>query len=384
MRRPSSRWVMGIVGFGLVLSVLLGWGAIARYARAAQFLQRLAHPPSADAIALSAPKVTSQDVTIAGEHGPIRARLYFRADRPKGTGIVVAHGVHYQGIDERRLVPFARGLAESGLTVLTPELTDLADYRITSSGVGVIRDSVRYLATNSEHVTGDRVGLLGFSFAGGLSLVAAEDPETSRALSFVTSVGGHHDLRRVLRFLIHNEIETPKGIVHMPAHEYGLVVLVYGNLEHFVPEADLLSMRAAFKAWLKEDRKAAREFAEARTTPEADALWQLLESGKLQSLAPQLDALLESQHDELDALSAAGKLARITVPVYLLHGSHDSVIPPSETDAAGLELDAAEHQELAVAGHLALVSPLLEHVEVSKSAGLGDELALVSFMAQLL
>ena len=374
---------MGVVGFGLILSVLFGWGPIARYARAAQFLQRLSHPPSADAVALTAPKVVSRDVSIAGERGPIRARLYFRADQPRGAGIVVAHGVHYQGIDERRLVPFVRGLAESGLTVLTPELTDLADYRITSSGVSVIRDSVRYLA-DSGQVTGDRVGLLGFSFAGGLSLVAAEDPETSRLLSFVTSVGGHHDLRRVLRFLIHNEIETPKGIVHTPAHEYGLVVLVYGNLEHFVPETDLPAMRAAFKAWLKEDRKAAREFAQARSTPEADHLWQLLESGKLQSLAPELDALLESQREQLSGLSAVGKLAQITVPVYLLHGSHDSVIPPSETDAAGLELDAAEHQALAVAGHLALVSPLLEHVEVSKSAGLGDQLALVSFMAQLL
>ncbi|HEY0468768.1 MAG TPA: hypothetical protein VGC79_31455 [Polyangiaceae bacterium] len=49
---------------------------------------------------------------------------------------------------------------------------------------------------------------------------------TAEHLSFVTSVGGHHDLRHVLRFLIHNEIETPSGIAHSQAHEYGLVVLV--------------------------------------------------------------------------------------------------------------------------------------------------------------
>ena len=64
------------------------------------------------------------------------------------------------------------------------------------------------------------------------------------------------------------------------------------------------------------------------------------------------------------------------IPVYLLHGAHDNVIPPSETDAAGLELGDARH--------VALVSSLIEHVEVNKSAGLGDEFALVSFMAQLL
>ena len=370
MNRSSLRWVV----VGLLGVLLIGWSPGVRFVRAARFLQRMSHQPTAAEPA--APRIVTQEVSIDGRGGPIRARLYFRADQPIGEGIVVAHGVHYQGIDEHRLVPFARGLAESGLTVLTPELSDIADYRITASGVGVLEDAVHYLAANREHVLGERVGLLGFSFAGGLSLVAAQDERTAEQLSFVTSVGGHHDLRRVLRFLIHNEIETPHGLVHLQAHEYGLVVLVYGNLEHFVPASDLAPMRAGFKAWLREDRKAAREAAQAASTPEAMALWQLLETGRLQALAPQLDALLEAQQARLSALSSAGHLAELRVPVYLLHGAHDNVIPASETDAANLELGAAEH--------LALVSPLIEHVEVSKTAALGDEISLVSFMAKLL
>jgi len=371
MRRLRLQWAVVV---GLFLVALLGWRPAARYLRAAEFLRHLSAPKGA--AAAPAPVVLTRELSIPGERGPIRARLYFRADQPCGEGIVVAHGVHYQGIDEGRLVPFARGLAESGLTVLTPELAELADYRITDSGVGVIRDSVRWLAEDREHVRHESVGLLGFSFAGGLSLVAAEDPTTAEYLSYVTSVGGHHDLRHVLRFLVHNEIETPNGIMPLKAHEYGLVVLLYGNLEQFVAKADLEPMRAGLKAWLHEDRKAAREFAKARTTPEANQLWELLEAGKLQSLAPRFDALLEAQQAQLASLSAAGKLANIPVPVYLLHGAHDNVIPPSETDAAALELGAARH--------VALVSPLIEHVEVSQSAGLGDQFALVSFMAQLL
>jgi acetyl esterase/lipase len=369
MRKPNRRWVIGVVA---LLSLLgIAWAPVARHVRAAEFLSQLAQKP-----APSTADVGSEDVTLPGKDGPIRARLYFRRGHAPGPGIVVAHGVHYRGIDERRLVPFVRALAQSGLTVLTPELRDLADYRITASGVDVIRSAVRYLPTRTDHVAPGKVGLLGFSFAGGLSLVAVEDPETASRVSSVTSVGGHHDLRRVLRFLIHNEIETPSGVVHQKAHDYGLVVLVYGNLEHFVPAVDLPAMRAGFQAWLHEDQKAAREAARARTTPEAEKLWQLLEKQQLQTLGPDLDALLERQRGELSSLSAAGHLRDLHVPVYLLHGSHDSVIPPSETDAASLELDGAEHQ--------ALVSPLLEHVEVSKTAGLGDKLALVSFMARLM
>jgi dienelactone hydrolase len=368
MRRVSLRW---LVVLGACLALLgLGWGPVTRHVRAAQFLQTLAAKPAA------ASGIQTEGVTILGAGGPIRGRLYFRAGQPPGAGIVVAHGVHYQGIDEGRLVPFARALAEAGYTVLTPELADVADYRITADGVNVIGDAVQYLAARRDHVASGRVGLLGFSFAGGLSLVAARDPATAEHLSFVTSVGGHHDLRRVMRFLVHNEIETPHGIVAQPAHEYGLVVLVYGNLERFVPEQDVPAMRAAFKAWLHEDRKTAREAAEARVSPEAELIWELLETQQLQMLAPELDQILESQRAELAALSSAGHLQNISVPVYLLHGSHDSVIPPSETDAAALELRGVEHR--------ALVSPLLEHVEVSKTAGITDKLALVSFMAKLM
>ena len=371
MRKPSARWAVVV---GLCLLTFVGWSPAMRHVRAVQFLQRLSGP--APATSAPATLVQREDLTIPGKAGPIRARLYFRAGAPARGGIVVAHGVHYRGIDEKRLIPFANALAESGLAVLTPELSDIADYRITPSGVAVLQDSVRYLAARRDRVESERVELLGFSFAGGLSLVAAQAPDVAERLTSVTSVGGHHDLRRVLRFLIHNEIETPSGVVKSQAHEYGLVVLVYGNLEHFVPAADVPAMRTGFQAWLQEDRPRAREAAKARTTPEAERLWQLLESQRLQELAPELDQLLASQSAELRALSAAGHLQQLNVPVYLLHGSHDSVIPPSETDAAALELDGAEHQ--------ALVSPLLEHVEVSKTAGLGEKLALVSFMAKLL
>src|SRR6188768_453183 len=107
MRKVSSRWA---VVLGLVLTtVLAGWAPAARHLRAAEFLQRLSEKPPANAA--NAPRLSTEDVTIPGKNGPIRARLYFPAGAQPGEGVVVAHGVHYRGIDERRLVPFARALA---------------------------------------------------------------------------------------------------------------------------------------------------------------------------------------------------------------------------------------------------------------------------------
>ena len=353
--------------------VTLAASPVSRWIRAADFLSDLGGATAGEPVS---GKLVEEDVTIAGPNGPIRARLYFLAERPKGPGVVVAHGVHHDGIDEKRLLAFSRALAGSGRVVVTPELAELADYRITASGVAVLRAAVAYTRGRTDHVEGDHVGLIGFSFAGGLALVAAEEPRVARELAFVTSVGGHHDLSRVLRFLVKNRIETPSGTRSKKAHEYGLVVLLYGHLEHFVPASDLEPMRAGVKAWLEEDRPRARRLSAARKAPESERLWQLLESGRIQELAPEVEGVLAGKQKELAALSPRGRLATIGVPVYLLHGTHDSVIPPSEVEWAALELAARPHD--------ALVTPLLEHVSVGGAAGLGDKLALVRFLAHML
>lgn len=305
---------------------------------------------------------------------PIRARLYRPPTPGRHHGVVVAHGIHYQGIDEKRLVPFARALAQSGLVVLTPELVDLADYRLTRDSVDRIIASVDYLAQRQDLLDSDRVGLLGFSFAGGLSLVAASEPRLAHGLAYVTSVGGHHDLDRVFHFLLTSEIETPHGIVRGKAHDYGLAVILYANLAEFVSEPELTPTRNAFRAWLHEDRSTALELARS-LSGEGARLFRLLQDQRLSELAPELKSAVEKHRPELQSLSPSGHLKQIVAPVYLLHGAHDAVIPPNETEFAELELAGQSHD--------ALVTPLIEHVEVSQNVGTAEKLRLVTFMAHL-
>lgn len=359
-------------GLLLLAATSLAWYPALGWVRAGELLVALSpgHQHAA------AEPLVEQELWIDGERGPIRARLYRRADEPRGRGIVVAHGVHYRGIDERRLVPFARSLARAGLVVLTPELRDLMDYRITAHGISVVTDSVRYLESRQDRIEGSKVGLLGFSFAGGQALVAARRPALRGRLEYVTSVGGYHDLDRVLHFLMEDEIDTPKGRVHLKAHEYGLVVLVYDHLDRLVPGEDVGVMQAAFRAWLHEDRDRAIALASRRHTAAGEHLFQLLQHHRLHELCPRLEAIVARERAELAALSPRGHLSQIDAPVYLLHGAGDTVIPPSEARWAALELGSAPHDQL--------VTPLLDHVEISGVSGLRQELALLGFMAHLM
>jgi dienelactone hydrolase len=356
---------------GLALVLLLGESPALRVVHARRFLSELAEPAG-----LGQARLIEQELTIGGKQGPFRARVYRPLDGAPAPGIVVAHGVHYQGIDERRLVPFVRALARAGHVVLTPELTELADYRLTRGSVDRIAESVAYLRERRDWLTDAPPGLIGFSFAGGLSLVAASEPPLAGRLAYVVSVGGHHDLGRVLHFLLSDQIATPSGVVHAKAHDYGLAVVLYGNLKEFVPEGELGAAEEAFRAWLHEDRPRASTLAHDFADGSASArLFGLMARQELQSLGPELDALLERDRVRLAELSPHGRLARIRSPVYLLHGAHDSVIPASETSFADLELGRERHA--------ALISPLIEHVEVGQSRSLADQLALLAFLSHL-
>jgi pimeloyl-ACP methyl ester carboxylesterase len=360
----------------MAVLALAGTEPVARRLRATRLLLALSAASAAPGARSDArARLVESELTLTTSSGTIRARLY-RTAGPPGPGLVIAHGVHYRGIDEARLVPFARELARAGRVVLTPELSDLADYRITAQGIDVIGESVRWLSEQRTLVRDPKVGLLGFSFAGGLALVAAQRPDLRERVEFVSSVGGHHDLSRVLMFLIEQRIETPAGLQRASAHEYGLVVLVYQHLEQFVDEADRAVLGDSLRFWLREDRASAWARASQRSTESGERLFELLASGKLRQLAPRLSELIARQSSTLRRLSPRGHLRGLRVPVYLLHGSADSVIPPSETDWAARELRGSWHR--------ALVSPLLDHVEIRRTAGLKDELALIDFMSELL
>src|SRR5262245_13673833 len=83
---------------------LLSYPALSRHYRAASLLMALSSEHGKGKSSSSGDELIEKDLTIDGRDGPIRARLYHRADQDAGQGLVIAHGVHYQGIDERRLV----------------------------------------------------------------------------------------------------------------------------------------------------------------------------------------------------------------------------------------------------------------------------------------
>lgn len=346
------------------------------HVRAAAVLSRSSGATNALARMYDEPIVV-ENVLLRTRWGPFRARIY----RPRGSeprpAVVVAHGVHYLGIDEPRLVPFATNLARAGVVVLTPELMALADYRVDPSSVDEIIEASRYLAESGRAEQG-RVGVFGLSFAGGLSLVAAADPRSHQHIARVAVMGAHHDLRKVLRFLATDTVETPQGTRVMRAHDYGLVVFVYMYAERFVDPSEVAIFRDCLRLQLHNVGEQARHTARL-LSPSAHALFDRILAGDKAAVRERvLDVLRgEREQQRVRSLSPVGRASALHGRmISLLHGAADDVVPPTEAEDCERELrDEADI--------MLVLTPAIRHVGVERTPSLGDQIKIVRAFARL-
>jgi dienelactone hydrolase len=344
---------------------------------------------------------------IPTRHGPVDARLYRSADGSSRRAVTLVPGVHMDGIREARLVGMAEDLAESGFTVLTVASPDLQRFRITPESTDIIEDAARWLAAGADGtvpVAADgKIGMLGISFSGGLSIVAAGRAALRDKVSYVMSFGGHGDLPRVMRYLcsgnapampdLGDGASAIQGAEHVsikPPHDYGVAVVLLSVADHVVPPEQVEPLRQGILTFLTassldmiDKKRAEVEFARAReleaTLPEPSrTLLQHVNNRAVDKLGPVLLPVVESlaQREEHAALSPE----RATPPsasIYLLHGAEDNVIPSVET------VLLANHLRGKTEVH-AVLSGLITHAEVDKSAAAIEVWRLVGFWRSLM
>ncbi|MDI3281829.1 hypothetical protein [Polyangium sp. 15x6] len=368
-RRNIRRAVLLVI---LAAIVLLARPAD-RHLRAASLLLRFADERAQGFLPEYGKHTLEESLTeVSSTRGPVRARVYSPVGVTNAPGVVIVHGVHRLAIDEPRLMRFARAIAASGVVVLTPEVKEIADYRIDPASIETLGAAAHSLR---ERLGGRPVGLMGMSFAGGLALRAASDGAFAEDIGFVVAIGAHHDMRRVLEFFKKNETSWPDGHKEaLAAHPYGALVLLYSHVEAFVPPTDVAAAREAIRLWLWDDREASKAKLAALSTEARGKVEALLE-GKAD--VPALIDEIAKHPEQALSVSPAGHLGELRAPVFLLHGATDSVIPASETQWLAHDVPPSLL-------HAALVTPAVEHVELRGEPSFAQQWELVRFMAGVL
>jgi pimeloyl-ACP methyl ester carboxylesterase len=277
-------------------------------------------------------------------------------------------------MDEPRLVSFARAVAGEGYAVLTPQITSLADYRVDSASIATIGESAVWLERREGR---GPVTIAGISFAGGLSLLAAAQVAYAPHVRALVLMGAYDDLGRVSRFLVTSQAQFPDGhFVPYAAHDYGAAVFVFAHLSQFFPDDDLPTAREALRYWLWEEPQNARPLI-AKLSPQSRVVMNALVARRIDELKPQLLRAIDDDDAELAAISPQGHLASLRVPVYILHGSSDNIIPSTESLWLEKEVPAGYLRKV-------LITPAFSHVDPEKKMALRDQMDLVGFIAAVL
>lgn len=339
-----------------------------QHVAAAELLGRFANPKA------QVQGLEESEIRVPTPRGDVRAKLFSPPGKTGLPGVVLVHGVHYQGIDESRFLRFARSLADTGLVVLAPEIAELADYHVDPRSLDTIGATLDVLAKRTHR---DTVGLMGMSFGGGMALLTASDPRFRDRVGFVVAVGAHDDLARTLRFFATSTIALPDGTVRtQKSHDYGAMVLVYNRVDDFFPAPDREESRLALRSWLQEKRDLAREHA-AKTSPASKAKLEEIFTTDLAGIRPELLRIVDTHKDDDTGVSPHGHLAGLRAPVYLLHGADDTVIPASETLWLAQDVPQGLLRQ-------AVVSAAIRHVEVEGEPSLAQKWELLHFMGEVL
>lgn len=287
-----------------------------------------------------------QSVVELSDKG-IRATVYKLEKRTPETAIIFIPGLTELGIEHPRFKNLAKGLASLGYLVLTPDITSFKRFRLDPKAIEEIRLWYDYLKRDSAP-RALRVGIAGTSVAGTLALMVAAHPAIRDEIAFVVSVGGYSDLLRLNQYWF-SETAVQEKHGRYPVYYYGRWIIMLSALEALELSRDRERMEQALRQLIITGTPPKQP---PELSPEANRWYRAAVATRWED--KELLEIVQSQvASHVQDFSPEEELEQVRCPVFLVHGSHDELIPSSETVQLQKQLTAAEVH--------VLITPLLTH-----------------------
>jgi dienelactone hydrolase len=274
-----------------------------------------------------APQV--QGISFRGPLGMVQADIYLPPPDGKRSGILLNHGVIDTGKDDPRLKRFAGILCRAGFVVFVPELKGMRSFRISASDVDEIQAAFEHLLSRDE-IRPASLGLFGFSYGSGPTIIAACRPAIREKVRFVVSFGGYFDLKNVLSFIASGHSEFRGRRYFRRPQEYGKWVFLANNLDLVEYPGDRAVLKDIVEAKLRDENAPVDKYL-SRLGGEGRNILNLLSHGDPAQTEAFIRRLPSSVQSTIRALSVSPFLKDLRADLILAHGEDDDLIPFTET-----------------------------------------------------
>jgi len=294
-------------------------------------------------------------IEVPGPGSEVSATVWAPSGSSPSRGWVVLHGMTRLGRSHPELRRFATALASTGGIVLVPEIREWCELRFAPERAqDILRGAVRWLDEQPGTAPGGVV-LVGFSFGAPQALIAASDQDVASHLRGVVGWGGYADLEHTFRFALTGEHQW-EGLRHDLHPDPYTRWVIGANCLHLSPVAhEPEPVAEALRALAS----AAGEKRIDSRGPSSDPLKESLRASLPRQTRELFDHFAPPSDREPDRTASEAliadliprirvafpllepipRISGIPVPVRLLHGRSDRLIPFTETLRLGRALD---------------------------------------------
>ena len=265
----------------------------------------------ADALGVPVPRPFAADVVPErAAFDGVDGRLYDSGDRP----LLIVPGAAAAGVEDARVNSVAAALARSGHRVFIPEL-DLYGEKLTEADLERIVAAVTELARQSS----GPVTVLGISYGGALSLIAAADDRLEGKIGRLATFGAYFDLRGLIQAITTGRSLVDGEIIPWDGHPLARSVLE-ARIASLLPEPERTDLIEALGG----------DVSRGDLGESSQAVFDLLSNQDPARTYELADAVPPEVRDFLIRFSPSTTAGQIPMPVAALHSTDDPLVPYGE------------------------------------------------------
>jgi len=270
----------------------------------------------------SLPKV--QEMIIPIRNGQLKADFYTPPIKSIGT-ILTINGLAPLGNRDPRFILVNKSLSNLGYTVISPFYEEICNFKISLRNIEDIKDSIEYICSKSEFTRTGKVSVFAPSFSGSLSLIAATDSKISEKINSICTIGAYGNVETVIENLFSKQ----------ELDEYGRMILLLNFLPISIGENENL-FKALRLAILDNYYKYKDNLLEPHYEKMDKRDKELFDSLKNDTdfRMKHWNTILKNGGENrilLTALSVLHHLDTLKLPILLVHGVKDDVVPANES-----------------------------------------------------